>query len=64
MSATVDQEVAALAATQEAASIVCHRLSQYGWDSHQASNAHESWRKAWLRWAAIHDERHGGETKL
>lgn len=64
MSATVDQEVAALAAMQEAATIVCHRLAQCGWDSHEAASAHEHWRRAWLRWAALHDDRHGGETRL
>lgn len=37
-------------AAREAASITCHRISQFGWDSYQAANAHEAWRKAWLRW--------------
>ncbi len=36
------------AAMYEAASIVCHRISQFGWGSPQALNAHDRWRAEWL----------------
>lgn len=38
------------AAMYEAASIVCHCISQFGWGSPQAVNAHGRWRAEYLAW--------------
>jgi len=37
-------------ATHEAASIVCHRIAQFGSMSRQAAHAHSVWSRAWMRW--------------
>ena len=39
-----------LDALNEAAAIVCHRITQFGTLSRQVSDAHDNWRQAWLRW--------------
>lgn len=37
-------------AMHEAASIVCHRIAQFGAASTQADEAHKHWAVAWIRW--------------
>lgn len=37
-------------AMHEAASIVCHRIAQFGASSTQADEAHKRWAVAWIRW--------------
>lgn len=37
-------------AMQEAASIVCDRIAQFGHGSRSAYEAHDRWRAAWIAW--------------
>lgn len=39
-------------AVHEAASIVCHRIAQCGWDSTEARDAYAAWTSVWLAWRA------------
>lgn len=39
----------------EAASIACHRAQQCGFGSKEHRDAHEDWRRIWLRWADVLD---------
>ena len=40
-----------MAAMHEAASIVCHRIAQFGSGSLAARDAHQRWAMEWLAWA-------------
>ena len=50
MTVTVREDTPLLDAMYEAASIVCHRITQFGLCSDEAGRAHDNWRTAWIKW--------------